>query len=510
MAGLLGDGWQDPQSQAIMALAAGLLRKDLGGGLLAANQVYAGEPERKLRMGLLQSQVEENQAQIADRKMKMLLAEKAQANQDRLLNGDPNGVAAGGFSPSADGSGPVIPQGAAPQRGGLIEMARQAGIPEQIIQADVAFNGGKKISEILDGRTKPNWQNINGNLVNTNAQGFQGGFQPGFSVSADGKATSWQPDGQGGLVFGAPKGALDTFRAYQNVGERAKADFDPLTIPPRAGQQNPTLTTRGNFVQGINGPTSPSEAGMRAQVAGPMGADPEALRREIQKTVQDLTTKQLDPASRKLLEDHVTGLSATLRSLNVQPGVQTAQGGISLQSNAEKIRAEEDAKAAAGRDATLQKGAANSRDTLGYIREARKIFEKGPTSSGLGTAVDAGVGLFGMSTPGADAAAQLDTLSGWMVSNVPRMEGPQSNFDVQNYKTMAGMVGDKTMPLSQRKAALDTLEKLQQKYAHLNGEQEGGQSPSSAPIRIKNNTDYDSLPSGSTFIDPFGKTRRKP
>ena len=34
---------------------------------------------------------------------------------------------------------------------------------------------------------------------------------------------------------------------------------------------------------------------------------------------------------------------------------------------------------------------------------------------------------------------------------------------------MAGLVGDNTKPLSQRTAALDTLEKLQQKYAHLNG-----------------------------------------
>jgi hypothetical protein len=77
--------------------------------------------------------------------------------------------------------------------------------------------------------------------------------------------------------------------------------------------------------------------------------------------------------------------------------------------------------------------------------------------------------VFGKSFKSADVAAQLDTLSGWMVSNVPRMEGPQSDFDVKNYKTMAGMVGDKTKPMSQRLAALDTLEQLQQKYAHLNG-----------------------------------------
>jgi hypothetical protein len=95
--------------------------------------------------------------------------------------------------------------------------------------------------------------------------------------------------------------------------------------------------------------------------------------------------------------------------------------------------------------------------------------------------VDAGAGLFGKSFKSADVASQLETLGGWMVSNVPRMEGPQSDFDVKNYRTMAGMVGDKTKPLSQRLAALDTLEQLQQKYAHLNG---GGNTlnDSGAPV----------------------------
>jgi hypothetical protein len=38
-------------------------------------------------------------------------------------------------------------------------------------------------------------------------------------------------------------------------------------------------------------------------------------------------------------------------------------------------------------------------------------------------------------------------------------------------------VGDKTKPLSQRLAALDTLERLQNKYAHLNGGAETNKAP---------------------------------
>jgi hypothetical protein len=55
-----------------------------------------------------------------------------------------------------------------------------------------------------------------------------------------------------------------------------------------------------------------------------------------------------------------------------------------------------------------------------------------------------------------------------MVANVPRMEGPQSDFDVENYKTMAGKVGNNTIPVAERKAALNTLIGLQEKYKALN------------------------------------------
>ena len=60
-----------------------------------------------------------------------------------------------------------------------------------------------------------------------------------------------------------------------------------------------------------------------------------------------------------------------------------------------------------------------------------------------------------------------------MVSNVPRMEGPQSNYDVENYKTMAGMVGDSTVPIEDRLAALQTLRELQRKYSSVQAQPSG-------------------------------------
>lgn len=98
------------------------------------------------------------------------------------------------------------------------------------------------------------------------------------------------------------------------------------------------------------------------------------------------------------------------------------------------------------------------------IPMAREILKSGPTASGVGAQVDKMNAYIGVGTKSADQATSLDALSGWLVANVPRMEGPQSNFDVLNYQTMAGKIGDRTLPVSTRLAALESVEKLMKKY----------------------------------------------
>ena len=55
-----------------------------------------------------------------------------------------------------------------------------------------------------------------------------------------------------------------------------------------------------------------------------------------------------------------------------------------------------------------------------------------------------------------------------MVAAMPKMSGPQSDKDVAMYKDMAGNLSDPTIPIETRLAALDTIEKLNQKYKGLN------------------------------------------
>lgn len=108
---------------------------------------------------------------------------------------------------------------------------------------------------------------------------------------------------------------------------------------------------------------------------------------------------------------------------------------------------------------------------------ARKLLESGPTESGVGALADKVMAITGQSTKGMDAAASLDTLSGWMTSNVPRMQGPQGVQDVILYKQMAGIVGDRTQPVTVRLAALDTVDKIMDRQ----GQYTGGKPPSNIP-----------------------------
>lgn len=123
-------------------------------------------------------------------------------------------------------------------------------------------------------------------------------------------------------------------------------------------------------------------------------------------------------------------------------------------------------------DSTLNAKSAikKSDQLLSAAEQAKELLNLNPTGSGVGAMVDSLGRQVGYSSPSSRAASKLETLSGWMVSNVPRMEGPQSNFDVENYKTMAGKVGDRTAPVKERLEALDQLVKLQEKYKSLNQE----------------------------------------
>ena len=101
------------------------------------------------------------------------------------------------------------------------------------------------------------------------------------------------------------------------------------------------------------------------------------------------------------------------------------------------------------------------------VPEIRSLLSKA-TGSYLGAGADLLANTVGISTEGAKATAQLKTLSGQMVAAMPKMSGPQSDKDVAMYKDMAGNLSDPTIPIETRLAALETIEKLNEKYKVLN------------------------------------------
>lgn len=120
-----------------------------------------------------------------------------------------------------------------------------------------------------------------------------------------------------------------------------------------------------------------------------------------------------------------------------------------------------------------------AQNVLSLTQQAEQILSSGKaTGSGIGSLLDTGASWFGVSTEGAQGTAQLSTIAGQLVSNMPRMEGPQSDKDVQMYKQMAGDLSNASLPVATRMAALRQLQALNEKYLN-NGT--GGYPAASAP-----------------------------
>jgi hypothetical protein len=168
MAGLLGQGFDDPRSAAIMALSGGLLRGDMGAGLLGANQAYGNAQNDAMKRQFLQAQMQEIESQ---RQMQMAKAQREQqelARQARIQQALPGmfrqpGMAGGEAVPQTQGGIPMFsqPMGAAPMRptqGGFdVQQAIRLGMsPDEITKYAGLENIGRpkatRQMEVDDGK----------------------------------------------------------------------------------------------------------------------------------------------------------------------------------------------------------------------------------------------------------------------------------------------------------------------------------------------------------------------
>lgn len=477
--GLLDALSSDAARLGLGLLAAGgpsTVPMSVGQRVAGALQGMDADKQNKLRQALLQSQVDENASQAALRKQQLALAERKQAWDEQFMGGGMPGAAPGGSPggmPSAQGGGQ------APAAGGFTaaQIAQQFGVPVEAVVADYRFNGGKKIAELIAERSKPNWVNVGGNLVNTNAAGFQGGLQDQVNISNDGRATVLRANG-GNPVVGAPEGALATYGAYQGIANRSNADFTPQEVIGPDGRR--VVMPRSAVLQPQGGRLTPM-AGPAGNVQSPgySGGDRNSANAESIRIIQ---SEMLKPGNSP---EDMAGLRREMARLQMQSGqpVTSAPAGnvVGLSpaeeatNEAAKVAAVDTAKDGVKRDSALKTDIKTANKFLGMTKQVKDVFDMGPTDSGIGSAVDSTAAFFGKSTKGAEAAQRLKALGGWLVANVPRMEGPQSNFDVANYQVMAADVSNDKLPLARRRAALESIETMMQEVAKGGGASKGAE-----------------------------------
>ena len=493
MAGLLDAVFNSPEGRlGLGLLALGQMPKSQGFpglmGLLASQDAAAKSKQDGAWQEEARGRQRKEWAQ-ADAAMEQAAKMKA-LEQQFFFGGGPGAGSVGGTSaPAVQGAG-VIPSGGGAQMGGKIkEWSEQLGIPQDAIIADYLKNGGKGIAEMIYKRGTPDMQVTSGYAYDKNKLGS--GFMPSLQTSQDGKSTMTRIGPDGLPVVSAPQGAMETYAGYQG----AQAAFKPIKVyNPATGREE--YTNEGAVVRGQ--PAQPQYSGPGYAGGSAAAAAPEQLR---------IMQSELD----KLPANH-PDRPAIMREMQRLGGGQVAQSGnfaagpsaAEVAANeAAKTRAVDTAKADVVRDTGRQaEGKLANKLTTGVDR-ALELLQQGPTSSVVGNLADKGMGAIGISTKGGETAAQLEALSGWLVSNVPRMEGPQSNIDVQNYQTMAGRIGDRNLPIGTRKAAAEEVKRLQMKYASLNGGGDQGQQAQAQPAQ----REFSMLPKASDFD---GKRMRAP
>jgi hypothetical protein len=214
MAGLLGQGWEDPRSAAIMSLAGGLLKGDFGGGLLGASDAFAQAKQDAVRQQYMDMQMRNLQAQEEQRRMQIEAERRKRESLPGLFRGP--GMTGGQAVPQEMGGIPMFsqPMGASPMQqtpGGLDVMAAlQAGYDPKEIQelAGLSNVGLPEVARTVE------------------------------TVDERGRPVTLQFD-----KFGRPVGrGMEKWQApvFQNLGNRTVA-LDPVS-----------MQERGSFQQGVS------------------------------------------------------------------------------------------------------------------------------------------------------------------------------------------------------------------------------------------------------------------
>lgn len=262
--------------------------------------------------------------------------------------------------------------------------------------------------------------------------------------------------------------------------------------PPQAIQNNPTNQDYMQWaLKGMDIDPNMAQAGFK--MADTVNAREDRNAQMEAQRAQRMQEIEMRMQDQRLAREDRAALTREMAQIKAQSGgggnpyfqpVQTAQGVMAFNARTGKMEPVQVGGAnvvGAQADPALQGQIAGAKEAGqigakrdsnmsgigGIIDEAKTIMSgdgPSPTASGVGTLVDKAASVFGRTPKGAPEADRLRAIGGALVAKMPRMEGPQSNYDVDNYKEMAGRVGDSTLPIERRLAALDVVETLWRKY----------------------------------------------
>lgn len=398
----------------------------------------------------------------------MLTQQMADARRQSIMQslGIGGGQPAPGGAPGAAGAA-----GAAPAAGGGF-----GGIDPRIIGLMISGDPElAKLGGVMNDAAKPVALR-EGDLVRPDASG---NFRSVYSQPKLPPGMVAQRDASGGVTGasvlpGFAAGNANIAGAETGAREGAKDAFAPPTAVDMPG--GPRMLTPAQQRQ-MAGGGAPVAAGPAPGMANPTEAamgrnavindNPSAdAAREIAALRGDLN-KVPDAASKQMIQAEIDRLTAqTQKYGGSPPAVATPQlPGIPLQNGADKVRETKTAEADVARDTARQTDIKTANKFLNIAARVKDVFNDGPTDSTVGSIADSAMAMVGKSTKGAESAQRLKALGGWLVSNVPRMEGPQSNFDVANYQVMAADVANDKLPLARRRAALESIEGMMQEVA---------------------------------------------
>jgi hypothetical protein len=291
------------------------------------------------------------------------------------------------------------------------------------------------------------------------------------------------------LALGAQVVAMPDFQsALQSLG------IDPSNFTIDENDTDDTLRQQAMELAGVFGGIG--QNGARIGVANPSDFEPESLRAYQNSGDPGVLVPRTNMFGKYTPSNYTTESWAQFEqtrdpsALVLRPNnaIQTTAGGglLSVDRNdpsntqtvvpdaqatnaaAELARRKAAAEAAGKAEGSILSKATNAEGINQILDLADPLIDVA-TGSTAGAARDAVAAFFGYAPDSAQAIGQLQVLQAAMMMSMPRMEGPQSDKDVQLYQKAAADLGNANTPNATKKAAVATIRALQQKYIQRAG-----------------------------------------